>query len=183
VAEIQSSRNVMLDWNLQGDLADFLPTFADWHFPWLDVAAMIRAHHVLLECPMVDRDPLPQWSFGRATLVGDAAHPMYPRGGNGAGQSILDARALARSLASAPDAAAALKAYEAERLPAGNGVVLRVRNAPPDLMLKMVHERSGDRPFKNIDDLISQQERVTIIEDYKRIAGYDKISGANAPPS
>jgi len=180
VAEIQSSRNVMLDWNLQGDLADFLPTFADWHFPWLDVAAMIRAHHVLLECPMVDRDPLRQWSFGRATLVGDAAHPMYPRGGNGAGQSILDARALARCLKSAPDAAAALKAYEAERLPAANGVVLRVRNAPPDLMLKMVHERSGDRPFKNIDDLISQQERVTIIEDYKRIAGYDKMSGANA---
>jgi 2-polyprenyl-6-methoxyphenol hydroxylase-like FAD-dependent oxidoreductase len=180
VAEIQSSRNVMLDWNLQGDLADFLPTFADWHFPWLDVAAMIRAHHVLLECPMVDRDPLAAWTAGRITLVGDAAHPMYPRGGNGAGQSILDARALARCLKAQPDMPAALKAYEAERLPAANGVVLRVRHAPPDLMLKMVHERSGDRPFDNIDDLISQQERVSIIEDYKRVAGYDRITGTRA---
>jgi 2-polyprenyl-6-methoxyphenol hydroxylase-like FAD-dependent oxidoreductase len=176
VAEIQSSRNVMLDWNLQGDLADILPTFGDWHFPWLDVAGMIRAHHVLLECPMVDRDPLPHWTAGRITLVGDAAHPMYPRGGNGAGQSILDARALARCFGSTPDVPSALAAYEAERLPAANGVVLRVRDAPPDLMLKMVHERSGDRPFNNIDDLISQEERVTIIDDYKRVAGYDKKS-------
>jgi 2-polyprenyl-6-methoxyphenol hydroxylase-like FAD-dependent oxidoreductase len=180
VAEIQSSRNVMLDWNLQGDLADFLPTFTGWHFPWLDVTGMILAHHILLECPMVDRDPLPQWTFGRITLVGDAAHPMYPRGGNGAGQSILDARALARCFKAAANAPEALKAYEAERLPAANGVVLRVRHAPPDLMLKMVHERSGDRPFANIDDLISPQQRLTIIEDYKRVAGYDRMAAASA---
>ena len=176
VAEIQSSHNVMLDWNLQGDLADILPTFGDWHFPWLDVGGDDRGHHVLLECPMVDRDPLPHWTAGRVTLVGDAAHPMYPRGGNGAGQSILDDRALARCFGSAPDVPSALAAYQAERLPAANGVVLRVRDAPPDLMLKMVHERSGDRPFNNIDDLISQEERVTIIDDYKRVAGYDKKS-------
>jgi len=176
VAEIQSSHNVMLDWNLQGDLADILPTFGDWNFPWLDVGAMIRAHQVLLECPMVDRDPLPSWTAGRITLVGDAAHPMYPRGGNGAGQSILDARALARCLRSASDVPSALAAYQAARLPAANGVVLRVRHAPPDLMLKLVHERSGDRPFRHIDDLISQEERVTIIEDYKRVAGYGSLA-------
>jgi 2-polyprenyl-6-methoxyphenol hydroxylase-like FAD-dependent oxidoreductase len=180
VAEIQSSHNIMLDWNLQGDLADILPTFGNWRFPWLDVGGMIRAHDVLLECPMVDRDPLPHWTRGRMTLVGDAAHPMYPRGGNGAGQSILDARALARCFKSAPDAVSALKAYEAERLPAANGVVLRVRSAPPDLMLKMVHERSGDRPFDNIDDLISRDERVAIVEDYKRVAGYDRIAAGRA---
>ena len=125
---------------------------------------------------MVDRDPLPQWTAGRVTLVSDAAHPMYPRGGNGAGQSILDARALARCSDPLADTASALAAYQAERLPAANGVVLRVRNAPPDLMLKMVHERSGDRPFNNIDDLITQEERIAIIEDYKRVAGYDKKS-------
>jgi 2-polyprenyl-6-methoxyphenol hydroxylase-like FAD-dependent oxidoreductase len=181
VTEIQSSRNVMLDWNLQGDLADFLPTFSGWHFPWLDVSAMIEAHDTLLECPMVDRDPLPRWTQGRITLVGDAAHPMYPRGGNGAGQSILDARALGRCMASAPDAAAGVRAYEAERLQAANAVVLRVRNAPPDHMLKLVHERSGDRPFANIDDLISQAERVAIIEDYKRVAGYGKAVSRSSP--
>lgn len=180
VAEIQSSRNVMLDWNREGDLADFLPTFTDWHFPWLDVTGMIRKHHILLECPMVDRDPLQQWTSGRVTLLGDAAHPMYPRGGNGAGQGILDTRVLARCLKFEPDVKSALKAYEAERLPAANSVVLRVRHAPPDLMLKIVHERSGDRPFKNIDDLISEQERIKIIDDYKRVAGYGKITGANA---
>jgi 2-polyprenyl-6-methoxyphenol hydroxylase-like FAD-dependent oxidoreductase len=178
VAEIQAARNVMLDWNLQGDLDDFLPTFANWHFPWLDVAGMIRAHDILLECPMVDRDPVTQWTFGRVTLLGDAAHPMYPRGGNGAGQGILDTRALANCLKAAPDVPAALKAYEAERLMAANNVVLRVRHAPPDLMLKLVHERSGDRPFENINDLISHEERSTIIEDYKRVAGYDRMSSA-----
>jgi hypothetical protein len=79
-------------------------------------------------------------------------------------------------MASSPDAAAGLKAYEGERLPAANAVVLRVRNAPPDHMLKLVHERSGDRPFANIDDLISQAERVAIVEDYKRVAGYGKAA-------
>jgi 2-polyprenyl-6-methoxyphenol hydroxylase-like FAD-dependent oxidoreductase len=180
VAEIQSSHNVMLDWNLEGNLADLMPTFSGWHFPWLDVTAMMRAHDVLLECPMVDRDPLPQWTFGRSTLVGDAAHPMYPRGGNGAGQSILDARALARCLMAAPGVASGLKAYQAERLPAANGVVLRVRNAPPDLMLKLVHERSGDRPFDDLDALISPRERQSIIDEYKRVAGYERIRRADA---
>jgi 5-methylphenazine-1-carboxylate 1-monooxygenase len=178
VAEIQSSRNVMLDWNLQGDLADFLPTFSDWHFSWLDITAMIKSYDTLLECPMVDRDPLPAWTFGRITLAGDAAHPMYPRGGNGAGQSILDVRALARCLKAAPDVVSGLKTYEVDRLRAANDVVLRVRNAPPDLMLKIVHERSGDRPFKDIDDLISNEERIAIIEDYKRVAGYGRLSAA-----
>ena len=103
VAEIQSPRHVRQDWNLGGNIQDILPTYADWSFEWLDVTAMIQAHNVLLEYPMVDRDPLPRWSFGRVTLVGDAAHPMYPRGGNGAGQGILDARALARSLAEVAD--------------------------------------------------------------------------------
>lgn len=107
----------MLDWNRQGDLDDFLPTFADWCFPWLDVSGMIRAHDILLECPMVDRDPLQQWTFGRVTLLGDAAHPMYPRGGNGAGQGILDMRALANCLKATSDA---------ERLTVANSVVLRV---------------------------------------------------------
>jgi 2-polyprenyl-6-methoxyphenol hydroxylase-like FAD-dependent oxidoreductase len=176
VAEIQSPRHVMQDWNLAGNIEDIYPTYADWHFPWLDVAAMIRACDVLLEYPMVDRDPLPAWTAGRVTLVGDAAHPMYPRGGNGAGQGILDARALARCLKAEPDASAALKAYEAERLPAANRVVLTNRSAPPDVILKVVHERSGGRPFERLDDLVSQEELAAITDGYKRVAGFDKAS-------
>jgi 5-methylphenazine-1-carboxylate 1-monooxygenase len=125
---------------------------------------------------MVDRDPLPFWTAGRITLVGDAAHPMYPRGGNGAGQAILDAVALARCLAAHADAVAALKAYEAERLNAANAVVLKSRTAPPDNILKVVHERSGGRPFQNIDDLISTAELAAITDDYKRVAGFDRAS-------
>ncbi|HEY5608603.1 MAG TPA: flavin-dependent oxidoreductase [Alphaproteobacteria bacterium] len=176
VAEIQSPRHVMQDWMLAGNIDDFYPTYADWHFPWLDVAGLIRAHEVLLEYPMVDRDPLPQWTFGRVTLVADAAHPMYPRGANGAGQGILDARALARCMQAAPDPAAALKAYEAERLPAANSVVLKSRTAPPDLILQVVHERSGDRPFERLDDLVSQEELAAITDGYKRVAGFDRAS-------
>jgi 2-polyprenyl-6-methoxyphenol hydroxylase-like FAD-dependent oxidoreductase len=166
----------MQDWNLAGRLDDFFPAFADWHFPWLDVAAMVKAAEVLLEYPMVDRDPLPHWTVGRLSLVGDAAHPMYPRGGNGAGQAILDARAVARCCRGALDVAAALKAYEAERRSAANSVVLMNRTAPPDTILKVVHERSGGLPFRHIDDLISRDELAAITDTYKRVAGFDKAS-------
>ena len=174
----------MQDWNLAGNVDDILPTFANWTFPWLDVAAMIRNPEILLEYPMVDRDPLPWWSAGRITLVGDAAHPMYPRGGNGAGQAILDARAVARWLRSQPDAAAALKAYQAERLAVANGVVLPNRTAPPDVILQLVHERSGDKPFARIDDIISRDELTTIAENYKKVAGFHQATlGAPFHPS
>ena len=176
VAEIQSPRNVQQDWNLAGRIDDILPTYASWRFPWLDVPGMIRAHDVVLEYPMVDRDPLPFWTAGRITLVGDAAHPMYPRGGNGAGQGILDTRALARHLRASSDVVAALAAYEAERLPAANRVVLANRTAPPDAILKVVHERSGDRPFERLDDLVSQEELAAITDGYKRVAGFDKAT-------
>jgi 2-polyprenyl-6-methoxyphenol hydroxylase-like FAD-dependent oxidoreductase len=137
---------------------------------------MLGAAEVLLEYPMVDRDPLPHWTNGRISLVGDAAHPMYPRGGNGAGQAVLDARALARCCRSNSDVAAALKSYEAERRSAANSVVLMNRTAPPDTILKVVHERSGGLPFNHIDDLISREELAAITDDYKRVAGFDQAA-------
>ena len=123
---------------------------------------------------MVDQDPLPRWSFGRLTLLGDAAHPMYPRGANGAAQAILDCRALADALQANADPVAALKAYEAKRLPATSEVVLANRKAPPDAILQEVYRRTGDKPFKNIDDVISREELIALSESYKRVAGYDK---------
>ena len=147
VAEIETPHHTARDWNRRGEIGDFIGAFADWHFDWLDVPALIRAAESILEFPMVDQEPLPWWSQGRVTLMGDAAHPMYPRGSNGAGQAILDARALADALAGHDDPVAALSAYEAQRLPATAEVVRMNRTNPPDAILREVFERTGDKPF------------------------------------
>ena len=118
VCDIETPQYKPRDWNRRGQLEDFLPAMADWHFDWLDVPQFIHSADAILEYPMVDQDPLPRWSFGRLTLLGDAAHPMYPRGANGGAQAILDARALADALTANADPVAALWAYEAKRLPA-----------------------------------------------------------------
>jgi 2-polyprenyl-6-methoxyphenol hydroxylase-like FAD-dependent oxidoreductase len=178
VAEIETPKHrEKRDWNRPGNLADFIDAYADWHFDWLDVPAMIRATEPILEFPMIDQDPLPWWTQGRVTLLGDAAHPMLPRGSNGAGQAVLDARALADTLVlHRDDPAAALKAYESQRLPATTGVVLANRENPPDAIIREVYLRTGDRPFARIEDVISDDELRAISDRYKRIAQYDQAS-------
>ena len=162
VAEIETPTYRKRDWTRPGRLEDFIGAFADWHFDWLDVPALIRAADAVLEFPMVDQDPLPWWTAGRVTLLGDAAHPMVPRGSNGAGQAILDARCLADLLAGGSEPAAALKAYEAQRLPATTQVVLTNRSNPPDAIIRVVHERTGDKPFERIEDVIGHDELVAM---------------------
>ena len=174
VAEIETPVYRKRDWNRPGSLDDFIGAFADWHFDWLDVPALIRGADSVLEFPMVDQDPLPRWSFGRVTLLGDAAHPMVPRGSNGAGQAILDARALTSALLAGDDPVAALAAYEQQRLEATTRIVLTNRSNPPDAILREVFERTNDQPFARIDDVISRDELVALSEGYKRIAGYSK---------
>jgi 2-polyprenyl-6-methoxyphenol hydroxylase-like FAD-dependent oxidoreductase len=174
VAEIQSPRNVMQDWNLRGRLEDFMPAFESWKFDWVDCAALLRAADLVLEYPMVDREPLPWWTRGRVTMLGDAAHPMYPRGSNGAGQAILDARTLAGCLRREREVPAALKAYEAARLARAYEVVLANRDSGPDALLREVHRRTGDRPFARIDDVISEAEMRALAENYQRIAGFER---------
>jgi 5-methylphenazine-1-carboxylate 1-monooxygenase len=183
VAEIETPRHERRDWNRPGRLEDFIGAFADWRFDWCDVPALIRAADAVLEFPMVDQDPLPRWSFGRVTLLGDAAHPMVPRGSNGAGQAILDARALAECLAAEPDPEAALKAYEDRRLQATTNVVLANRKTPPDAILGEVFVRTGDKPFERIDDVISPDELRALSEGYKRVAGYDKETLGKSRPA
>lgn len=164
------------DWSRPGDLDDFLWACRDMRFDWLDVPAFVKAADFILEYPMVDKDPLDRWSFGRMTLAGDAAHPMYPRGSNGAGQAILDARSLAGNLARTDDPVAALKAYEDDRLKATADVVLANRRIPPDAILREVFERTGDKPFETIDDVISADELTALSDRYKRIAGFSRES-------
>ena len=175
VAEINTPKHARRDWNRPGNIDDFIGAFEDWKFDWLDVPAMIRAADMILEFPMIDQDPLPWWTQGRVTLLGDAAHPMVPRGSNGAGQAILDTVALKNALLAHPkDPAAALKAYETLRSPATANVVLTNRKNPPDAILREVWQRTGDKPFGNIDDVISKEEIMAISDGHKKIAGYDR---------
>lgn len=174
VAEIETPNYRKRDWNRAGALDDFIRAFAHWHFDWLDVPAFIRAADSVLEFPMVDQDPLPRLSFGRVTLLGDAAHPMVPRGSNGAGQAILDAPALTTALVAHHDPVAALSAYEAQRLEATTRIVLTNRTNPPDAILREVFLRTGDKPFRVIEDVISREELAGMSDGYKRIAGYSR---------
>jgi len=159
------------DWNRAGRLEDFLPEFEDWTFPWLDVPGVIRAAPATFLFPMVDRDPLPQWTFGRTTLLGDAAHPMFPIGSNGASQAILDARVLAGCLRADTDIDAALARYEQIRRPATARIVEANRRMGPELPMKLVEERAPNG-FTDISDVISEAEIAQVTEDYRRTAGF-----------
>ncbi|WP_427911857.1 flavin-dependent oxidoreductase [Ramlibacter sp. MMS24-I3-19] len=172
VAEIQRPGAAMNDWNKPGAAQDVATLFADWRFDWLDVPALIRGASQVFEYPMVDKDPVPRWTFGRVTLLGDAAHPMYPRGSNGSAQALIDARVLADELSRA-EPAAALAAYEAQRLAPTARIVQTNRTVPPDFIIMKADALSGGKPFPGtVDDLISQDELRQISDEYKRVAGF-----------
>ena len=158
--------------NKPGRLEDFLPIFAGWTFHWLDVPDLLRRSDVIFEYPMVDREPVDRWTFGRVTLLGDAAHPMYPRGSNGAAQAILDARTLADCLAAGGDPLAALSAYEAVRSGPTARVVRTNREHPPDYLIRRVEELVGDAPFDDLDRYITRAELQRLSDKYKRITGF-----------
>ena len=174
VAEIERPDAVRQDWTGRGRLADMMPAFSGLKFDWLDITAMIESTEEILEYPMVDRDPLPRWNLGRLTLLGDAAHPMYPRGSNGAGQAIIDARFLAGQIRKLGATEAALAAYETVRNPATAKVVLTNRTDPPDAILREVWKRSGGKRFDRIEDVISATELQEMSDRYKRVAGFDR---------
>ncbi len=172
MAEIKRDTTEQNDWNKPGNLADFFPLYESWRFDWLDVAQMIRDADQILEYPMVDKDPIDRWIFGRVALAGDAAHPMYPRGSNGAAQAAIDARTLADLLRKKPDTREALTAYEAERAGPAAKVVRTNREQPPDFINIRVEELVGDKPFDNLDKYITQDELRALSENYKSIAGF-----------
>jgi 2-polyprenyl-6-methoxyphenol hydroxylase-like FAD-dependent oxidoreductase len=169
------------DWNRSGKLEEFLPWFENWRFDWLDVPAVIRAADRCFEYPMVDRDPVERWTFGRVTLLGDAAHAMYPIGSNGASQAILDARVLAREIQRHGVTPEALHAYETERRPATARIVLANRRNGPEQVMQLVQERAPDG-FSHIEDVLTQAELEAAAAGYKRIAGFDKDELNARPP-
>jgi 2-polyprenyl-6-methoxyphenol hydroxylase-like FAD-dependent oxidoreductase len=148
----------------------FAQRFAHWKFDWLDVPALIEGAQYVYEFPLVDRDPLPTWSRGRVTLLGDAAHPMYPIGSNGASQAILDAEALANALAAA-DVPEALQAYEAERRPPTAKIVLSNRQNGPEQVMQLAEDRAP-QGFQHVHDVISRAELEEISSRYKQTAGF-----------
>src|SRR5680860_687741 len=173
VATLERPRPDSYDWNSDARLEDFYEPFSSWHFDWLDVAKLLEQTEKYLVFPMVDRDPLPTWTFDRITLMGDAAHPMYPRGSNGAGQSILDARFMAGCIKRHGVNTEALQEYDRERVAATGRVVLANRANPPDAISRIVYERTGGKPFDDIDDVISRSELQAISDNYKKVAGFD----------
>ena len=159
------------DWSRPGRFEDLMPYLQRFLIPTVDAQALIEATNEFWEYPMCDRDPLPRWSRGRVTLLGDAAHPMYPVGSNGASQAILDARVLADRLKGAEHPLQALWAYEQERLPPTAEVVRLNRRGGPEGVIDAVEERAPDG-FANIDEVMSFEERKAIVRGYASTAGF-----------
>jgi 5-methylphenazine-1-carboxylate 1-monooxygenase len=159
------------DWSRPGRFEDLMPHLQRFRIPYVDARALIEASNEFWEYPMCDRDPLPRWSFGRVTLLGDAAHPMYPVGSNGASQAILDARFLADRLKDAEHAVHALWLYEQTRLPVTAEVVRMNRAGGPEGVIDAVEARAPDG-FTNIDDVLSFEQRKAIVRGYASTAGF-----------
>jgi 2-polyprenyl-6-methoxyphenol hydroxylase-like FAD-dependent oxidoreductase len=160
------------DWNRNGNLEGIWPFFKNWRFDWLDVASLIENTKAIFEYPMVDRNPLPKWTFDRATLLGDSAHAMYPIGSNGASQAILDSVHLARSIEKYGLRKKALSHYEDIRRPIVNKIIEATRLDGPDKILDIVAKKAPTG-FKNINDVMAPEILLQIAEKYKVIAGFD----------
>jgi 2-polyprenyl-6-methoxyphenol hydroxylase-like FAD-dependent oxidoreductase len=169
------------DWSRRGDRGDFLSAFEAWQWPGVSVPELVRAATDIFEFPMVDRDPLPGWTFGRTTLLGDAAHPMYPVGSNGATQGVIDARALAFHLATSSTIDEGLARYEAERRPATSRIVEMNRREGPDRVMDLAEQRAPG-PGDELDARFPIEERKAIADEYKKVAGFDPAT-LNARPS
>ena len=161
------------DWNRRVDKSVFAPRFANWRWPWLNVPELIERGGEAFEFPMCDRDPLPRWTFGRTTLLGDAAHPMYPIGSNGASQAILDAECLVESLVSESNEMTALATYESIRRPATAQIVLANRGNGPDQVMQIAEERAPEG-FEDIEAVIPRVELESIAARYKQTAGFTR---------
>jgi 2-polyprenyl-6-methoxyphenol hydroxylase-like FAD-dependent oxidoreductase len=161
------------DWNRHGTLAELMPHVARFSTPHVDLVKLVKGAPAFFEYPMADRDPLPRWTHGRVTLLGDAAHPMYPVGSNGASQAILDARCLADLLVSCEHARHALVAYEADRLPKTAEIVRNNRKGGPEGVIDEV-ERLAPDGFARIDDVLSHAQREAIVKGYAQLAGFAK---------
>ncbi len=161
------------DWNRLGSLDEFAFRFTDWKFDFLDIPALFEQAGQIYKFPMVDRDPVERWSFGRVTLAGDAAHAMYPNGSNGASQGILDAVSLEHNLGGPDSIESAFRAYEAQRLPPTTRLVLENRRTGPEKVLQLVEDRCTGR-CGTVHECVPEDELSRIAQAYKKLAGFDR---------
>jgi 2-polyprenyl-6-methoxyphenol hydroxylase-like FAD-dependent oxidoreductase len=172
VANVQEGKSKLTarDWNREADKQRLVDIYKTWNFDWLNIPEMIGNTEKVYEFPMSDRNPLDKWTAGRVTLLGDAAHPMYPIGSNGASQAILDADTLSEALKNEKTAELALSVYEAERLPATSSVVLQNRAKGPDQIMDMMEEWF---PEGFSEKQIPQEALREVMNNYKKVAGFD----------
>jgi len=169
------------DWNRRVPRERVLAEFGNWRFDWLDFSDLVARTQDIYEFPLVDRDPVERWSFGRVTLIGDAAHPMQPIGSQAGSQAVIDARALTGALLRTHDPVEALQRYDAERRPAMNEVTLRNRRFGPEAAMQIVEERAPDG-FARIEDVISHEELEAITKPFNAVAGLDAQTVNTRPP-
>jgi 2-polyprenyl-6-methoxyphenol hydroxylase-like FAD-dependent oxidoreductase len=161
-------------WDTAAEKDACVDQYVGWSFPWLDVHGLFAATpaEAVLQLPNVDRDPIPRWSFGRVTLIGDAAHPMHPVGAQAGSQAVVDGRVLAASLMAHADPVEALGRYQDQRIAAMNDIILRNRNLGLESILQTAEERAPGG-FADIHDVLSQEELEHTAESFKKAAGFD----------
>jgi 2-polyprenyl-6-methoxyphenol hydroxylase-like FAD-dependent oxidoreductase len=171
VAPAGSSLSDRADWTRPARREDLAPILARFSVPQIDIHGLVGATDAFWEYPMCDRDPAPRWSVGRITLLGDAAHPMYPMGANGASQAILDAACLTNAIVSHNDVSAALAAYAAERLPTTAAIIRSNRTGGPEGVIDAVEERAPNG-FEDVNAVLAHAEREAIVRGYAKQGGY-----------
>lgn len=159
------------DWNQTGTVEQILPYYDNTTIPFFDVQDMLRDAREVYLFPLIRHEPLESWTDGRVVLIGDAAHAMYPRGGNGACQSIVDGAVLAQKLATIEDPEEALKAFEGQRLAMVNNIVLSHRGEGYEVIRRMVEERTGGERFTNVEDVLPLAEADAIFSKYHSLVG------------
>ena len=157
-------------WSRRGTIGRAYPYAKNFKLPDLNVLALIEATPEFFEYPMCDREPLTAWGTGRVTLIGDAAHPMYPVGSNGAAQAIIDGKRLGHFLET-HEPNEAIRQCEMERIPVTSALVRSNRLGGPERVVDVVSERAPNG-FEKLEDVISQDELAAISKGYAKMAGF-----------
>lgn len=171
VAETNGEETIE-DWNQRGDISEVIPLFDSVKIPFLDVQEMMRKAREVYLFPLIRHDPLDGWVDGRVVLLGDAAHAMFPRGGNGITQAMIDARVIVEQLVAHPgDPHAAFRAYdEARRIPV-NRIVMNMRGEGYEVIRRIVAERTEGKPFEDIEQVLPLAEADEIFSTYHALVG------------